>query len=150
MRIPVAKGRKFVRGDLKSFTFLTSKSIALFMRKVNPRKVFWTTVYRQLNKKGTKTEVEAKKKTRRAVRVNRGYAGISAEEIAKRKQKLTTEQKQKNKKAAEEKIKEKKAANAAKKEEDKKAAKAMKGGKKDYNKKAAKQPKTGKPQYNSR
>ena len=64
-RIPIAKGRKYVRLDLKSFTFINKKSMVQFLKKTNPRKVFWTAVYRQLNKKGIKKDVQEKKKTNR-------------------------------------------------------------------------------------
>ncbi|EDR27535.1 60S ribosomal protein L24, putative [Entamoeba dispar SAW760] len=150
-KIPVAKGRKYVRLDLKSFTFINKKSLMQFLRKTNPRKVFWTAIYRQLNKKGQQNELVEKKKTRRVIKVNRGYAGISAEEIAKRKQTQSSEVLAKKRNAAIKEIKEKKAENAAKKEAARKEAKA--NGKKatnTYKKSNAKLPKAGHANFNSR
>lgn len=123
-----------------------------FLAKVNPRKVFWTAIYRQLNKKGKLQEVAQKKKTRKIVKVNRGYAGISAEEIAKRKQTQSAEVIAKKREAAVKQIKEKKAENAAKKEAAKKEAKAAgkKAATKTYKKANAKLPKAGKTNFNSR
>ena len=54
--------------------------------KRNPRKIAWTQIYRRLHKKGT-TEEAAKKKTRKAQRVQRAIVGASLEIIkAKRTQ----------------------------------------------------------------
>ncbi|ELP85348.1 60S ribosomal protein L24, putative [Entamoeba invadens IP1] len=150
-KIPIGKGRKFVREDMKVFTFITKKSESAFLRKTNPRKVFWTAIYRQLNKKGLQQEVVGKKKAKRVIKVIRGYHGISAEEIAKRKQTYTPEQLAKKRQEAIAKIKEIKATNAAKKEAAKKEAK--KEGKKETHPKAktaSKQPKAGKTNFNSR
>ena len=151
-RIPIAKGRKYVRLDLKSFTFINKKSMMQFLRKTNPRKVFWTAIYRQLNKKGIQNVTMEKKKTRRVVKVARGYAGISAEEIAKRKQTQSAAQLQKKRDAAVQELKEKKAQNAAKREQARKEAKAAgkKGTTNGYKKSNAKQPKAGKTNFNSR
>ncbi|KAL7713766.1 60S ribosomal protein L24 [Entamoeba marina] len=151
-KIPFGKGRKVVRMDMKAFTFINHKSMKMFLNKVNPRKVSWTAIYRQLNKKGLIQEITQKKKTRKLVKQNRGYSGISAEDIAKRKQTQSAAVIQKKRAAAIKEIKEKKAANAARKEEAKKEAKALgkKGAKKEYKKSTAKQPKAGKTNFNSR
>ena len=148
-RIPIAKGRKYVRLDLKSFTFINKKSMMQFLRKTNPRKVFWTAIYRQLNKKGIQNITQEKKKSRRVVKVNRGYAGISAEEIAKRKQTQSAAQLQKKRDAAVQEIKEKKAQNAAKKEQARKEAKAAgkKAAANTYKKSNAKQQKMRKDKF---
>jgi len=79
-------GKKYVRIDCKAFTFIDSKSEATALRKVNPRKVKWTQIYRRVHKKGTTQEVK-KKRTRRIVRVQRDIVGATRAEIkVKRKQ----------------------------------------------------------------
>ncbi|PRP84553.1 hypothetical protein PROFUN_05888 [Planoprotostelium fungivorum] len=84
IKIYPTKGRRFVRLDSKSFTFLDRKSEAAFQRKVNPRNVRWTQVYRRLHKKGTAEEV-AKKKTRRTQKVQRAIVGASLEVIKQKR-----------------------------------------------------------------
>lgn len=90
-----------------------------------------------------------KKKARRVVKVARGYAGISAEEIAKRKQTQSAAQLQKKREAAVQELKEKKAANAAKREQARKEAKAAgkKANTNGYKKSNAKQPKQRKDKF---
>merc|ERR1712179_7636 len=53
--------------------------------KKNPRKVTWTILYRRKNKKGTMTEIDARKRSRRALKTNRGVAGQSWAQIQAKK-----------------------------------------------------------------
>eukprot|EP00013_Stygamoeba_regulata_P002777 CAMPEP_0177645176 /NCGR_PEP_ID=MMETSP0447-20121125/9109_1 /TAXON_ID=0 /ORGANISM="Stygamoeba regulata, Strain BSH-02190019" /LENGTH=160 /DNA_ID=CAMNT_0019147641 /DNA_START=30 /DNA_END=512 /DNA_ORIENTATION=+ len=119
-------GKRYVRMDSKSFTFLSSKVAAAYMMKRNPRKLLWTVVYRRLHKKGTVEEVN-KKKARKTQKFQRAIVGASLQEIkAKRNQK--PEVRQAAREAALREIKERKKAKTAekatKKVETKKAAPA--------------------------
>ncbi|ORZ37379.1 ribosomal protein L24e-domain-containing protein [Catenaria anguillulae PL171] len=79
-------GKVFVRGDSKTFRFITSKCESYFHQRLNPRKIAWTTLYRRMHRKGI-TEEAAKKRTRRTVKVQRAVVGASLEVIrAKRNQ----------------------------------------------------------------
>jgi len=84
IKIYPAKGRRFVRLDSKSFTFEHVKAEALFHRKVNPRDIRWTNVYRRIHKKGTAEEV-AKKKSRKTQKVQRAIVGASLEVIKQKR-----------------------------------------------------------------
>lgn len=73
-------GKLVVRSDSKSFRILNSKCEAHFLNKKNPRKFHWTVFFRRLHKKGTAEEV-AKKRTRKAVKVQRSVVGATWEQI---------------------------------------------------------------------
>lgn len=69
------------------FRFLGSKPESLFHQRKNPRKIAWTVLYRRMHKKGISEEA-AKKRTRRAVKHQRGIVGASLDQInARRNQK---------------------------------------------------------------
>ncbi|CAG8518105.1 4737_t:CDS:2 [Acaulospora morrowiae] len=71
-KIYPGKGKIYVRADNK---------------KLNPRKICWTQVYRRMHKKGITEEV-AKKRTRRTVKHERAIVGASWDAIkSKRNQK---------------------------------------------------------------
>ncbi|KAI9216663.1 ribosomal protein L24e-domain-containing protein [Blastocladiella britannica] len=79
-------GKLFVRGDSKTFRFISSKCESYFHQRLNPRKLLWTVVYRRMHRKGI-TEEAAKKRTRRTVKAQRAVVGASLEVIrAKRNQ----------------------------------------------------------------
>ncbi|KAG0660128.1 60S ribosomal protein L24 [Rhodotorula mucilaginosa] len=68
-------------------TFASSKEESLFLQRKNPRKIAWTVVYRRVNKKGI-SEEQAKKRSRKTVKANRGVIGADVAAIqAKRQQK---------------------------------------------------------------
>lgn len=68
-------------------SFATSKEESLFLQRKNPRKIAWTVVYRRVNKKGI-SEEQAKKRSRKTVKANRGVIGADVAAIqAKRQQK---------------------------------------------------------------
>ena len=74
------------RSDNKSFRFLNGKSESHFLSKKKPTKFLWTVLSRRVHKKGTAEEV-AKKRTRKAVKVQRAVVGATWEDIlAKRNQ----------------------------------------------------------------
>merc|ERR1739847_215120 len=56
---------------------INGKSEKLLKGKKNPRKVTWTILYRRKHKKGTMTELESRKRNRRALKTQRGIAGQS-------------------------------------------------------------------------
>ncbi|KAJ1917065.1 60S ribosomal protein L24 [Mycoemilia scoparia] len=86
-KIYPSRGRLFVRSDSRIFRFIDSKTESLFHQGKNPRKIAWTTVFRRQHKKGISEEV-AKKRTRRAVKSNRGFVGADWQAIkAKRSEK---------------------------------------------------------------
>ncbi|KAF2069119.1 hypothetical protein CYY_009562 [Polysphondylium violaceum] len=112
-KIYPARGIRFVRGDSKTFHFINTKVESLFMRKINPRDIRWTNVYRRINKVVT-TDATGKKKSRRTKKVERSIVGASLEVInQKRNQKPEVRAAQKETALRE--IKEKKKAALAKK-----------------------------------
>ena len=66
------------------FRFVSSKEESLFLQRKNPRKLAWTQIYRRVNKKGVSEEV-AKKRSRRTVKAQRGIAGLSLDEIKRKR-----------------------------------------------------------------
>ena len=70
--------------DSKVFRFVSSKEESLFLQRKNPRKLAWTQIYRRVNKKGVSEEV-AKKRSRRTVKAQRGIAGLSLDEIKRKR-----------------------------------------------------------------
>ncbi|PWN48399.1 putative ribosomal protein L24.e.A, cytosolic [Violaceomyces palustris] len=83
-KIYPGKGKLYVRGDNKVFRFVSSKSESLFLQRKNPRKIAWTVVFRRMHKKGVTEEV-AKKRSRKAVKHQRGIVGASLDAIAARR-----------------------------------------------------------------
>ncbi|GAA6012840.1 hypothetical protein JCM10207_005381 [Rhodosporidiobolus poonsookiae] len=86
-KIYPGKGKLYVRSDSKIYRFVSSKEESLFLQRKNPRKLAWTVVYRRVNKKGI-TEEQAKKRSRKTVKAQRGIVGADLTSIlAKRNQK---------------------------------------------------------------
>merc|ERR1712211_176107 len=80
-------GRTLVKGDGKSYKFLSSRTHKAHMLKRNPRKITWTVLYRRKHKKGLEEDV-TKKRTRRAQKFQRAVVGATLQDImAKRSQK---------------------------------------------------------------
>ncbi|KAJ3088966.1 60S ribosomal protein L24 [Quaeritorhiza haematococci] len=80
-------GKIYVRLDSRTFRFVNGKCESYFLQRLKPSKLDWTVVFRRLHKKGVTEEV-AKKRVRRAVKVQRAVVGATLEEIkAKRNQK---------------------------------------------------------------
>ena len=115
------RGIKFVRGDARTFIFYSNKSIAQFIHKRNPRKLAWTLPYRQQHRKGQSEEV-TKRKARKIVKVEKGLAGLSLEEIRQRRTQ-TADVREAARLAAKKEIRARMAAVAKKKAEAKKAEK---------------------------
>jgi large subunit ribosomal protein L24e len=106
----------FVRGDSKSFRLLNGKCTAHFKAKKNPRKFNWTVFYRRLHKKGTTEEV-AKRRARKAVKVQRAIVGATWEEIVAKRSEPEAVKKAARTAAAEESKQKKKEMEAAKRAE---------------------------------
>jgi len=107
-------GKNYIKADGKRVVLINGKSEVLYKNKKNPRKVTWTILYRRKNKKGTMTEIDAKKRKRRVVKQTRGAGSQSWAEIqAKKAQRPEIRKAQKE--AAIEKAKAKKKEQAARK-----------------------------------
>jgi len=83
-KIYPGRGHKFVSKDGKTNTFISKKSRKLYLRKIKAQRIRWTTAWRRLNKK-IKTEEFAKKKKRRAAKIQKGIVGLSLEEIKRKR-----------------------------------------------------------------
>merc|ERR1712027_263403 len=108
-------GKTYIKADGKKVILINGKSETLLKNKKNPRKITWTILYRRKHKKGSMTEIESRKRNRRALKTQRGIAGQSWAEIqAKKTQRdaAIAAAKQKKKEAAD---KKKKASAALKK-----------------------------------
>merc|ERR1712100_301698 len=128
-RIYPGHGFRFIRSDSKTFAFANGKLQAMFHRKVNPRKIYWTVIYRRVHRKGAAEEA-SKKKTQK---VQRAIEGASLDAIkARRNQK--PEVRAAAREAALREIKEKRKQEQAKKAAQKKTTDAKKA---DAPKKAA-------------
>merc|ERR1712228_599871 len=108
LKIYPGHGKSYVRFDGKKVILINGKSEKLLKAKKNPRKVTWTILYRRKHKKGTMTEIDARKRSRRALKTQRGVAGQSWAEIqaktainaAKAKKKAEADKKKSAKKMA--------------------------------------------------
>ena len=79
------KGSRFVSKDGKTHIFLNRKVASLFTQRLKPVKLRWTQSWRRQNKKG-KSELQAKKRVRRAARVQKAIVGASLDDIKKRRE----------------------------------------------------------------
>jgi len=79
------KGSRFVSKDGKTHIFLNRKVAALFTQRMKPVKLRWTQAWRRQNKKG-KSELHAKKRVRRAARLQKAIVGASLDDIKKRRE----------------------------------------------------------------
>eukprot|EP01116_Phalansterium_solitarium_P013345 TRINITY_DN30722_c1_g1_i1.p1 TRINITY_DN30722_c1_g1~~TRINITY_DN30722_c1_g1_i1.p1 ORF type:complete len:159 (-),score=42.28 TRINITY_DN30722_c1_g1_i1:71-547(-) len=106
-------GKKIVKADAKTFTFVSQKCERYFLMKRNPRKIRWTQLYRRLHRKG-QTEEVVKKRSRKTQKLQRAIVGASLEAI-KQKRNQKPEVRAASREAALREIKDrKKAAKAAK------------------------------------
>lgn len=72
-----------IRRDGKPIWLGTSKAYSLTLQRKKAAKLVWTQAWRRLHKKGI-TETTAKKRTRRANKVQRAVVGASLEDIRKK------------------------------------------------------------------
>merc|ERR1712117_12790 len=124
LKIYPGHGKSFVKFDGKKIILINGKAEKLLKNKKNPRKITWTILYRRKNKKGTMTEIDARKRSRRALKTKRGVAGQSWSEIQAKKS-VKPEVRKAQRDAAINAAKAKKKAEADKK----KAARKVAGGK---------------------
>ncbi|KAG8945524.1 60S ribosomal protein L24 [Tulasnella sp. 424] len=66
------------------FRFAKPKHESMFKQRKNPRVIAWTQVYRRQHRKGVADQVQ-KKKSRKTVKSQRGYAGMSLTDLAAKK-----------------------------------------------------------------
>jgi large subunit ribosomal protein L24e len=78
-------GKTFIKADGKKVILINGKSEKKLKAKKNPRKITWTILYRRKNKKGSMTEIESRKRNRRALKAQRGIGGQSWAEIQAKK-----------------------------------------------------------------
>merc|ERR1712178_384288 len=78
-------GKTYIKADGKKVILINGKSETLLKNKKNPRKITWTILYRRKHKKGTMTEIDARKRSRKALKTKRGVAGQSWSEIQAKK-----------------------------------------------------------------
>merc|ERR1711881_82712 len=115
LKIYPGHGKSYVRFDGKKIMLINGKSETLLKNKKNPRKITWTILYRRKHKKGTMTEIDARKRSRRALKTQRGVAGQSWAEIqAKKNQNPALRKAEREKAIAEAKRKKKDAADKKK------------------------------------
>ena len=78
----------YIRSDSKVLRFASHKNVKLYINRKNPRKLAWTVFARRANKKGVTAE-EARKRSRKTVKAQRGVVGADlASILAKRTQKV--------------------------------------------------------------
>merc|ERR1712071_696850 len=121
LKIYPGHGKSFIRFDGKKVILINGKSEKLLRKKKNPRKITWTILYRRKHKKGTMTEIDARKRSRRALKTQRGVAGKNWAEIQAMKT-VKPEVRKATRDAAIEAAKKKKKAEADKKKQTRKAA----------------------------
>merc|ERR1711887_67909 len=81
LKIYPGHGKSYVRFDGKKIQLINGKCEKLLRTKKNPRKITWTIFYSRKHKKGTMTEIDARKRSRRALKTQRGVAGKNWAEI---------------------------------------------------------------------
>merc|ERR1712166_989358 len=141
-RIYPGHGIKYVRGDSKSFLFISRKSKSYFHQKFNPRKIAWTLLYRRMHKKGTLEDTQKKAKRKVNKSATKAVVGASLE-LIKQKRNQKPEVRAAAREAALREIKER--AKAKQAEKKKVVAKPVQAEKKAAMPKGGKQSK-GKPQ----
>jgi large subunit ribosomal protein L24e len=83
-RIYPGHGMKFIRRDGQPVLLSSSKTRRLsILNKKKPSKLMWTQAWRRLNKKG-KDEGVARKRSRKATKVQRAIQGVSIEDLKKK------------------------------------------------------------------
>mmetsp|Transcript_3281 Transcript_3281/g.6118 ORF Transcript_3281/g.6118 Transcript_3281/m.6118 type:complete len:152 (-) Transcript_3281:76-531(-) len=86
-------GLRYVRKDGKMLTFLNAKSFSLHMQRKKAQRLRWTLVWRRKHKATQKKVV--KKKGKKTVKVVRAIAGLSLDDLKKRRDMKPTARKAK-------------------------------------------------------
>merc|ERR1712064_220888 len=84
LKIYPGKGVKIITREGKINIYIHKKARSMAQRKIKAQRIKWTTAWRRMNKK-VKTADITKKKRKKAKRVVREIAGMTAEEINRRK-----------------------------------------------------------------
>eukprot|EP00539_Tryblionella_compressa_P002492 CAMPEP_0178744802 /NCGR_PEP_ID=MMETSP0744-20121128/6966_1 /TAXON_ID=913974 /ORGANISM="Nitzschia punctata, Strain CCMP561" /LENGTH=156 /DNA_ID=CAMNT_0020397963 /DNA_START=360 /DNA_END=831 /DNA_ORIENTATION=- len=111
-RIYPGHGKLMIRRDGKPIWLGSSKAYSLQFKEKKAAKLVWTQAWRRLHKKGL-SETAAKKRTRRANKVQRAVVGASLEDIKKKAAEKSSVRSAAREAALKE-MKERKAANKAK------------------------------------
>mmetsp|Transcript_9338 Transcript_9338/g.14980 ORF Transcript_9338/g.14980 Transcript_9338/m.14980 type:complete len:157 (-) Transcript_9338:324-794(-) len=111
-RIYPGHGKLMIRRDGKPIWLGSSKAYSLTVQRKKAAKLVWTQAWRRLHKKGL-SETAAKKRTRRANKVQRAVVGASLEDIKKKAAEKSSVRSAAREAALKE-MKERKAANKAK------------------------------------
>ncbi|GAB5365497.1 hypothetical protein AAMO2058_001063400 [Amorphochlora amoebiformis] len=77
-------GIRYVRKDGKHLTFLNAKAFSLYKQRKKAQRLRWTLVWRRKHKSTAKKTI--RKKTKKTVKVVRAFAGISLDELKKRRE----------------------------------------------------------------
>merc|ERR1712226_334782 len=85
LKIPAGKGKKYARSDGKIAFFLSRKCETHFKSKRNPRLFRWGAVFRRKKDKQQKDSKKAKKIVIKTSAMTRGIAGITMDELLKKK-----------------------------------------------------------------
>merc|ERR1712064_220225 len=96
LKIYPGKGVKIITREGKINIYIHKKARSMAQRKIKAQRIKWTTAWRRMNKK-VKTADISKKKRKKAKRVVREIAGMTAEEINRRKHETADDRDAKNK-----------------------------------------------------
>ena len=83
-KIVPGRGSRFVSKDGRLHYFISTKARSLFLQKIKPVKLTWTTAWRAYNKKIKVDDIQ-KKRSRKTTRIQKAVVGMSIEEIRRRK-----------------------------------------------------------------
>merc|ERR1719222_606450 len=81
-------GQKFVGRDAKVHFFITAKADSLFHQRIKAVKLTWSQAWRRMNKKG-KLESNVRKNKKKAAKFQKAIAGMSLEEMQKKRAQKT-------------------------------------------------------------
>ena len=84
-RIYPGHGIRFIRRDGQPVLLATSKAKSMIQQRKKPAKLMWTQAWRRLNKKG-KEEGIVRKRSRKAVKVQRAIVGASIDDLKAKRQ----------------------------------------------------------------
>eukprot|EP00697_Spironema_sp_BW2_P003618 gnl/Spiro4/14818_TR7991_c0_g1_i1.p2 gnl/Spiro4/14818_TR7991_c0_g1~~gnl/Spiro4/14818_TR7991_c0_g1_i1.p2 ORF type:complete len:159 (-),score=73.68 gnl/Spiro4/14818_TR7991_c0_g1_i1:106-582(-) len=89
LKIYPGHGHRLVRKDGKLLAFISTKVRSLYTQKKKAQRLCWTQAWRRLHKKGT-VEAEAKKKAKKVGKVFKAIAGLSIEDLKKKRMQTPT------------------------------------------------------------
>ena len=85
LRIYPGHGSTLIRVDSQLFKFLSQKCKSLYLQRLKPSKLAWTTLYRKQHKKDKADEVSRKKRRTNKGAISRSIVGASLEVIQKKR-----------------------------------------------------------------